>query len=143
MAQEDVEAEMTRVGSAELKNLEAWLRPIGAIAHLAPLLGLLGTVLGMIQAFQKIGVSANQVSPALLAGGIWQALLTTAFGLIVAIPTMAAYYYLEGIVDDVRAKMKDASSRLLIRFDHLLEHKRATEKARSEAEKLTLEKTAA
>jgi len=133
MTQEDVEAEISRVANAELRNLEAWLRPLGAIAHLAPLLGLLGTVLGMIEAFQKIGGSNGQPSPALLAGGIWEALLTTAFGLIVAIPSMAAYYYLEGIVDDVRAKIKDSSSRLLIRFEHLLELKKATKLFRSNA----------
>ncbi len=116
MSVRDVEAEVSRVGSAAIRNLESWLRGLSAIAHLSPLLGLLGTVLGMIAAFMRLQEAGSRVDPAILSGGIWEALLTTAFGLTVAIPAMAAFYYLEGEVDHVRAAMKDASIRVLTHF---------------------------
>ncbi len=112
----DVEAEVSRVGSAEIRNLESWLRGLSSIAHLSPLLGLLGTVTGMITAFMRLEEAGSRVDPAILSGGIWEALLTTAFGLTVAIPAMAAFYYLEGRVDEVRAAMKDAAVRVLRHF---------------------------
>lgn len=112
----DVEAEVSRVGSAQIRNLESWLRGLSSIAHLSPLLGLLGTVTGMIVAFMNLQEAGSRVDPSILSGGIWEALLTTAFGLTVAIPAMAAFYYLEGEVDQVRASMKDASIRVLRHF---------------------------
>lgn len=112
-------AEIGRVGSSEVRALESWLRPLSSIGHLSPLLGLLGTVFGMIAAFMKIQEAGSQVDPALLSGGIWEALLTTAFGLAVAIPTMASFYFLEGEVDRARASMRDHSTRLLVRFDKI------------------------
>lgn len=112
----DVDAEISRVGSAEIRNLESYLRGLSAIGHLSPLLGLLGTVFGMIQAFIQVQDAGSRVDPSMLAGGIWEALLTTAFGLTIAIPVMAAFYFLEGEVDRLRARMKDASTRLMIRF---------------------------
>jgi biopolymer transport protein ExbB len=112
-------AEIGRVGTAELRSLESWLRPLSAIGHLSPLLGLLGTVFGMISAFQKIQQAGSRVDASLLSGGIWEALLTTAFGLAVAIPTMASFYFLEGEVDRARAAMRDRSTRLLVHFDKL------------------------
>lgn len=112
----DIEAEVSRVGSAQIRNLESWLRGLSSIAHLSPLLGLLGTVTGMIAAFMRLEEAGSRVDPSILSGGIWEALLTTAFGLTVAIPAMAAFYYLEGEVDHVRAAMKDASVRVLRHF---------------------------
>lgn len=117
MNQDCIKAEIERVGTREIRELESWLRELSAIAHLSPLLGLLGTVLGMISSFMKLEGSLSQVNPALLAGGIWEALLTTAFGLAVAIPSMAAYYLLEGEVDRIKAAMKDASVRILVHFN--------------------------
>jgi len=116
MSSRDVEAEVSRVGSAQIRNLESWLRGLSSIAHLSPLLGLLGTVTGMIVAFMNLQQAGSQVDPSILSGGIWEALLTTAFGLTVAIPAMAAFYYLEGEVDQVRAAMKDASIQVLRHF---------------------------
>ncbi len=112
----DTEAEISRVGSAEIRALESWLRALSSIAHLSPLLGLLGTVTGMIDAFMNLETAGSRIDPALLSGGIWEALLTTAFGLTVAIPAMAAFYYFEGEVDQVRAEMKDAAVRILRLF---------------------------
>ncbi len=116
MSANDVEAEVSRVGSAQIRNLESWLRGLSSIAHLSPLLGLLGTVTGMIVAFMNLEAAGSRVDPSILSGGIWEALLTTAFGLTVAIPAMAAFYYLEGEVDHVRASMKDVSIRVLRHF---------------------------
>ena len=116
MSSRDVEAEVSRVGSAQIRNLESWLRGLSSIAHLSPLLGLLGTVTGMIVAFMSLQEAGSRVDPSILSGGIWEALLTTAFGLTVAIPAMAAFYYLEGEVDHVRAAMKDASIQVLRHF---------------------------
>jgi biopolymer transport protein ExbB len=110
---EDRDAEIGRVGTAEIRNLESHLRGLEVIANLSPLLGLLGTVLGMIKAFAKLESAGSKVDPALLAGGIWEALLTTAFGLVIAIPALAAFYMLEGRVETVRATMKDAATRVL------------------------------
>jgi len=116
MSAKDVEAEVSRVGSAQIRNLESWLRGLSAIAHLSPLLGLLGTVTGMIAAFMRLEKAGSRVDPSILSGGIWEALLTTAFGLTVAIPAMAAFYYLEGEVDRARAAMKDATVRIMLHF---------------------------
>jgi len=108
-----IRTEVERVGSAELRALESWLRGLSAIGHLCPLLGLFGTVLGMIKAFMTIETAGSAVNPGQLAGGIWEALLTTAFGLMVAIPAMGAFYLFEGEVDRMRAVMKDATVRVL------------------------------
>ena len=120
--EDQLKAEITRVGSIELRSLDSFLRTLGAIAHLAPLLGLLGTVLGMIKAFRELEGTEVAVNPALLAGGIWEALVTTALGLIVAIPTLAFYYYFEGKIDDTKASMKDVSTRFLLRFKNKAEN---------------------
>ena len=109
-----IQTEVSRVGSAEIRHLESWLRALSAMGHLSPLLGLFGTVLGMIEAFMTIEHAGAAVNPAELAGGIWEALLTTAFGLMVAIPVMAAFYLFEGEVDRLRAMMKDGSLRVLV-----------------------------
>ncbi|WP_225307600.1 MotA/TolQ/ExbB proton channel family protein [Nitrincola iocasae] len=87
--------ELSRLASIEMENLRSFLRPLEVIANLSPLLGLLGTVLGMIVAFQQMELAGNQVDPSVLSGGIWQALLTTAAGLIVAIPVFLAHSTLE------------------------------------------------
>ena len=110
---EDREAEIGRVGSAQIRTLESHLRGLEVISNLSPLLGLLGTVIGMIAAFAELEGAGPRVDPGLLAGGIWEALLTTAFGLVIAIPSLAAYYIFEGRVEDVRVAMRDAATRVL------------------------------
>lgn len=122
MSAKDVEAEVSRIGSAEIRNLESWLRGLSSIAHLSPLLGLLGTVTGMIVAFMRLEEAGSRVDPSILSGGIWEALLTTAFGLTVAIPAMAAFHYLEGEVDHVKAGMQDVSVRALRYFGKTPSH---------------------
>ncbi len=81
--------------SQALSVLERGFRLLDMIAQIAPLLGLFGTVLGMIEAFQSLQTAGSTVDPSLLAGGIWVALLTTAVGLAVAIPTSMVLTWLE------------------------------------------------
>ncbi|MGB7300897.1 MAG: MotA/TolQ/ExbB proton channel family protein [Burkholderiaceae bacterium] len=104
-----------RVGSQHLENLRGLLRPLEFVALVSPLLGLLGTVIGMIDAFQSIETAGSQVDPALLSGGIWQALLTTAVGLSLAIPVTLAHSWLERRVDRLAHAMEDGISRVFTR----------------------------
>lgn len=97
---------VVRTGSLTLERVEARLRILAAIAHIAPLLGLLGTVLGMVVAFSEIQALEGTVKPSDLAGGIWEALLTTVFGLIVAIPAMAAFHAFESHSDKIARRME-------------------------------------
>ncbi|MEL7198510.1 MAG: MotA/TolQ/ExbB proton channel family protein [Pseudomonadota bacterium] len=84
-------------------KLESGLRFLDFVSQVAPLLGLFGTVLGMIEAFQALQEAGSQVDPSVLAGGIWVALLTTAAGLAVAMPVSMALAWLEGQLDQDRA----------------------------------------
>jgi biopolymer transport protein ExbB len=113
---EDIEREVVRIGSLSIRELDKGLRGLSGLAQITPLLGLLGTVIGMIIAFITIQDAGAAVNPALLAGGIWQALLTTAFGLIVAVPTMGAYYFFEGLIDEVASQMRNGTERTLLYF---------------------------
>lgn len=100
----------------EVPRLEKNLPVLATLAHIAPLLGLLGTVTGMVNAFQVIENKAsalNPVNPGDLAAGIWEALLTTVFGLCVAIPTYVAYNYLVSRVDGFVLDMERSATDLL------------------------------
>ncbi|WP_025770492.1 MotA/TolQ/ExbB proton channel family protein [Thioalkalivibrio sp. HK1] len=101
-----VREEVLRFGKDMLFQLRRGLRPLEVIASLAPLLGLLGTVLGMIEAFQQLEKAGNRVDPAILSGGIWEALSTTAVGLCVAIPVMILMTWLERRVDHLAHAME-------------------------------------
>ena len=100
----------------EIPKLEKNLSALATIAHISPLLGLLGTVTGMVRCFQTIQAKASSfhpVSPGDLAGGIWEALLTTVAGLVVAIPTYVAYNYLVSRVNNFILEMEKASTELI------------------------------
>ncbi|MCP5056320.1 MAG: MotA/TolQ/ExbB proton channel family protein [bacterium] len=105
-----VREEVARVGMAHLQRLRSNLRGLEAIATLSPLLGLLGTVLGMIEAFQQLERAGNGANPTILSGGIWEALLTTAVGISVAIPAVALLNWLEGRVGRLGHAMEDAAT---------------------------------
>jgi len=81
-------------GREEITLMERHLGVLASIAGIAPMLGFLGTVTGLIVAFQSVATAAGQPSPVDLADGIWEALVTTVFGLAVGIPAAAAYNYL-------------------------------------------------
>ena len=89
---------------------------LGTIAAISPLLGLLGTVTGMIRTFKAITV-AGVGNPAAMAGGIAEALITTAAGLLVAIPALVAYRYLRGRVDALVIQMEKESIKLVQAID--------------------------
>lgn len=110
---EEKEKLISMAGSKVIRQLDKNLRGLAIIGNTAPLLGLLGTVTGMIRAFMKIQELGGRVEPSVLAGGIWEALITTAFGLSVAIPTLVAYNYFEGRVDNIGSQMKDVASEFL------------------------------
>ncbi len=93
MGDEKVRQAVEDAGREEVYHLEKRLSVLASIAGVAPMLGFLGTVTGMISAFQQIESLSGNVNPANLAGGIWEALITTAFGLMVGIPAYAAYNY--------------------------------------------------
>jgi biopolymer transport protein ExbB len=90
-----VEEVLTVAAQEQLARLDQRLRALEVMATVSPLLGLLGTVTGMIEAFRRVSEVKGVVSPALLASGIWEALLTTAAGLFVAIPLMLFLHYFE------------------------------------------------
>ncbi|MEB8386120.1 MotA/TolQ/ExbB proton channel family protein [Rhodobacteraceae bacterium KMM 6894] len=108
-------AETERVARNLIARGRDGLRPLELISTIAPLLGLLGTVMGMIAAFQALQEAGSRADPAILAGGIWEALLTTAAGMAVAIPASMALTWFESIVDRLRRDMEDAATRIFLR----------------------------
>src|SRR4030066_850289 len=103
LGHERVKESIENAGSQEVSKLEKGLPILATISGIAPLLGFLGTVTGMISAFMTIQDLQGQANPADLAGGIWEALITTAFGLIVGIPALAFYnYFLSAVKKTVR-----------------------------------------
>ncbi|KJS07354.1 MAG: hypothetical protein VR73_09000 [Gammaproteobacteria bacterium BRH_c0] len=112
LSQEEIQAEITRAARAHIASLGSQLRILEVIAVVAPLLGLFGTVLGMIAAFQAMAAAGSQVNPAVLSSGIWEALLTTAVGLAVAIPASLFNSGFERFVENTAAQMSDDIGRI-------------------------------
>lgn len=108
--------EVERFARERLEDLRAGLRLLELTAAVAPLIGLLGTVFGMIKAFQALEMAGSQVDPAVLSGGIWEALLTTAAGLVVAIPALAAWHAFDRQLERGRHAMEDRLTRLRARL---------------------------
>ena len=100
------------VGRQVAHDLERYLTALGTISAITPLLGLLGTVVGMIKVFSAI-MSQGVGDPGVLAGGISEALITTAAGLAVAIPSLMFHRYFEGRVDELVLKMEEESLKLI------------------------------
>ena len=107
-----VEAAFQEATLGEEQRLTKGLRSLGTIAQIAPLLGLLGTVTGMIIAFSEISQQGTG-NPAALADGIGQALVTTAAGLIVAIPSLIGYNYLSNRVDNILLEIERRREELM------------------------------
>lgn len=103
---------LEEAGRHEAASLERYVGVIGTVAAISPLLGLLGTVTGMIRVFQDITVQGVG-NPADLASGIWEALITTAYGLVVAIPALVAYRYLGSRVDQLTLEMEEEALELV------------------------------
>ena len=107
---EAVEKAIEDVGSREADKLKRSLRPLSIIAGISPLLGLLGTVYGMIDAFGEVSSGHGTTQTALLATGIYEALVTTAAGLTIAIPVLLLYQFLQGRVDKLIDEIDEAGS---------------------------------
>jgi biopolymer transport protein ExbB len=109
---QEVERAIEVTGSHEAGVLEAHLRFLGAISNIAPMLGFLGTVTGLISAFNVIAIHGTG-DPKLMADGVSEALITTEFGLFVGIPALGAYHYLRGKVDRLLHEMEAITIELL------------------------------
>lgn len=108
----DVHAAIENVGNLELQKLEANLSTLASIAGLAPMIGLLGTVIGMIISFQAMN-TAEQITPQVLSGGIYHALIATAFGLTVGIIAFAGHNYLVARLDKVIFQMESSTTEFI------------------------------
>jgi biopolymer transport protein ExbB len=107
-----VREEVERVATSGINDLKSHIGLLDIIGSLSPLLGLLGTVLGMIQAFRAMEAAGRNVDPAILSGGIWAALLTTAAGLIVAIPVVAVSSWFDRTILKTARLTEDAVTRI-------------------------------
>lgn len=110
---EGIRESLEEAGLIEVPRLEDKLNLLATIAQIAPLVGLLGTVLGFMQMFQKLQAAGGFATPADLAEGMWKALICMAAGLAVAIPAYAAYNYLVNRVNSIVVDMEKASSEIL------------------------------
>jgi len=104
--EERLREEISARAADSLFHLASWLKALDLVTQIAPLLGLFGTVLGMIDTFQTLQESGSSANPATLAGGIWVALLTTACGLAVAIPVSVAVTWFETRLEKERAALE-------------------------------------
>jgi len=115
-SRQEIKEAIEEAAQLEVPRLEKHFPILATIAHIAPLLGLLGTVSGMIKSFQVIQIKAmsmTPVNPGDLAGGIWEAMLATIAGLSVAIPTYVAYNYLVNQVDNLVYDMERSATDLV------------------------------
>ena len=106
---ETLETVIVHATEEEIRGLSRYLQALATIGNIAPILGLLGTVIGMMKAFMVIQQMGGKVNAAVLAGGIWEAMMTTALGLSVALPTMVAHSYLLSRVDTYEARLQNGS----------------------------------
>jgi biopolymer transport protein ExbB len=109
----EVEQAIIDAGERVTNNLRRYLRVLNGVSTISPLLGMLGTVLGMIRAFNAIATADAMGNPEMLAGGISQALITTAAGLSVAIPALIAYLYFSGRVDQLIMTLDELGQRVV------------------------------
>lgn len=112
-----LEEKLSLFGQKELNNMGKQIRGLEVIAAISPLMGLFGTVLGMVEAFNKLAHHKGQVDPSILAGGIWEALITTAAGLAVAIPTVVMLHYFERKIQKIGFLMEESAQLLVHAFD--------------------------
>lgn len=106
----DIEEAIHNAGKKEIFHLQKRMNWLATIAGVGPLIGFTGTVTGMIRAFMDIQSLQGNVNPSVLAGGIWEALITTAFGLVVGIIAFSFYNYLLGRVDRMVFELENASA---------------------------------
>lgn len=114
---EIVEKHIQEAGQREILKLRKYLRSLSVIAAIAPLMGLLGTIFGMIQAFQTVAISSASLGKAeLLAEGIYKAMITTAAGLLLAIPVLIAYHWFSAKIDRLVQEMDELTLNFIEEF---------------------------
>jgi biopolymer transport protein ExbB len=125
----EIKEAVEEVGGREVAHLDKNIEIIGTVASISPLLGLLGTVIGMIQVFQRFveAYEAGQATPDVFAEGIWTALITTAYGLMVAIPMLVLYKFLQGRNDRLIVEMEEDALGIVGLLDESLARQRAGE----------------
>jgi len=114
----NLESVASRLGSIELLRMERGFRTLSILGNTAPLLGLLGTIIGMIKAFMVIEIAGGRVDSQALAGGIWEAMLTTGVGLTVSIPVLLMLHFLEGMADRRAHGMRRYAMMMLEQLPH-------------------------
>ena len=126
----EIKEAVEEVGGREVAHLDKNVEIIGTVASVSPLLGLLGTVIGMIQVFQRFvdAYAVGKATPDVFAEGIWTALITTAYGLMVAIPMLVLYKIVQGRNDRLIVEMEEDALGIVGLLDETLV-KRAKERA--------------
>jgi len=119
---EDLLRTATRIGSQELQRMERGFRTLGLLGDTAPLLGLFGTITGMIKAFMVIEQAGGKVDAQALAGGIWEAMVTTGMGLAVALPILFLLHWLEGMAARRSNAMHHYASLVIEKLPHQTEY---------------------
>jgi biopolymer transport protein ExbB len=124
---DEIERAIEGAGQHEASLMNSNLRVLGAVANITPMMGLLGTVFGMIKAFNVISLSGTG-NPGLVASGISEALITTAAGMVVGIPALALYHYFRGKIDNFVFEMEEISFQLVeeLSYDSIRTVKPAT-----------------
>nr|WP_321459478.1 MotA/TolQ/ExbB proton channel family protein [uncultured Cohaesibacter sp.] len=132
---EQIEESVTLVVRGFLRQARTGFRLLELIVTAAPLLGLLGTVLGMIDAFQAMQASGDAVNPSDLAGGIWVALITTAAGMVIALCAMVVHALLDSLVESLRYRLECVATDAL--FGNLRENGPAPSSAMAQEDALS------
>ncbi len=117
-SEEDLRLAAEEAARMEIPKLEGYVNAMGAIAAIAPILGFLGTVTGMIQVFEALSLEGLS-NPEVLSKGISQALITTAFGLSIAIPSLAAYWYFKSKVNFLITQLESLAVELVYQLSHI------------------------
>ncbi len=131
LPRQKLEEKLSVTGQEELLKMGSKLRVLEVISTISPLMGLLGTVIGMVQAFNQVAQFKGQVNPSLLAGGIWEALLTTAAGLSVAIPTVIMLHFFERKIERISFLMEKLGQHLVHYFEEEVERNTFSSSVRS------------
>ncbi len=136
---DEIERAIEGAGQHEASLMNSNLRVLGAVANITPMMGLLGTVFGMIKAFNVISLSGTG-NPGLVASGISEALITTAAGMVVGIPALAFYHYFRGKIDRYVFEMEEISFQLVeeLSYDGLPKNKPLTPRTAREKPKKTV-----
>jgi len=113
----EVEKAMADMASLRVRKLRRSTRSLRLIGNVSPLLGLLGTVMGMITAFQTVALSSQSINKAeLLAEGIYQAMITTAAGLVIAIPTLLVFFYFNNRIDKIAEEYEEKGNAFIYKY---------------------------